>query len=160
MGRYHFYSDVIARGREDPEKSNSVWRAKNGYKEMEVHDPPPRRNNDFKAVHSWSAKGMPNYKHAEPFYLLKNMTQVWREESNPAIRWTKRVLYAGTFGAIAGFAFFVGSPKQSFVMNQLFYECGPREFAGRTLKLFKIVMPKYFFMAGSVALLYSMARDY
>jgi hypothetical protein len=110
MGRHHFYYDSINKGVEDGNYNNPTFRARQHYKEEEVHDPPARRNNDFKPVHSWSAKGMCNYKHAEPFYLLKNLGQFAREENNPGIRWIKRFIEGGLTTSMLGFVFFLHKP--------------------------------------------------
>lgn len=110
MGRHHFYADAVPL-KVEQSADNAHFRAKHGFKETQVHDPPPRRNNDFKPVHSWSAKGMPNYKHSEPFYLLKNLPQFFREEQNFVIRWAKRFLEGGVVGGFLGYAMFAFSPR-------------------------------------------------
>ena len=77
----------------DPAYDNDVWRARHGYKELDVHDPPYRRNRDFRPVPFGSFKGMPNFKHAEPWCLLKNLKDIPNENHNFFIRWTKAFLY-------------------------------------------------------------------
>jgi hypothetical protein len=65
----------------DPDYGNEVFRARHGYKETEVHDPPYRRNLDFKPVGFGTFRGMPNFKHAEPYDLLKNLKDLKTEKS-------------------------------------------------------------------------------
>ena len=62
-----------------PGYDNETFRARHGYKDAEAHDPPYRRNRDFKPVPYGSAKGILNYRHSEPFALLKNMKDIPRE---------------------------------------------------------------------------------
>jgi hypothetical protein len=57
----------------DSAYKNEVFRARKHYKEEHVHDPPLRRNRDFKPVNYGSFRGMLNFKHAEPFASLKNL---------------------------------------------------------------------------------------
>lgn len=52
---------------------NAAWRARHGYKEADTHDPPQRMNYDFKPIPYGTARGIPNYRHSEPFFLLKNL---------------------------------------------------------------------------------------
>lgn len=124
MGRFHFYSDVQPQQIGQHSQSNPTYRAIHHFKEAEVHDPPPRRNNDFKPVHSWSAKGLPNYKHSEPFYLTKNMTQFIREEQGFMFRWTKRFLEGAFFGFVVGAFSHNLMPMKTHVHNQLELSAG------------------------------------
>jgi hypothetical protein len=63
-----------------------MFRATHGYKEEHQHDPPARRNRDFKAVAYGSAKGIPNFKHADPWMLFKNMKDLIHEEENIGVK--------------------------------------------------------------------------
>ena len=62
-----------------PGYENPTFRARKGFKDPEAHDPPYRRNRDFKPVPYGSAKGILNYRHSEPYALLKNMKDLPRE---------------------------------------------------------------------------------
>ena len=73
----------------DPAYENETFRARHGYKEGHVHDPPFRRNRDFKAVPYGTFRGMPNFRHAEPYALLKNMKDLAYEEHNHPIKWAR-----------------------------------------------------------------------
>jgi len=57
----------------DPAYANETWRAKHHFKELDMYIPPVRRNRDFKATPYGAAVGMPNYRHATPYLLLKHM---------------------------------------------------------------------------------------
>lgn len=59
------YHNVVRQPQPNDGSGNETYRAKQGFKELEVHNPPHRRNRDFKPVNYGSAKGMLNYKHAE-----------------------------------------------------------------------------------------------
>ena len=61
------YANTIKQDITDPAYGNEMFRVRHGYKEAHVHDPPYRRNRDFKPVNYGTFRGMPNYKHAEPF---------------------------------------------------------------------------------------------
>ena len=51
----------------NPSYANETFRAKAGFKEGHVHDAAYRRNRDFKPVPYGSFRGIPNYRHSEPY---------------------------------------------------------------------------------------------
>jgi hypothetical protein len=55
----------------NPAYANETFRARAGYKEGDVHDAPGRRNRDFKPMTYGSFRGIPNYRHSEPYCQLK-----------------------------------------------------------------------------------------
>ena len=73
------FQNAIAQNITEPNYGNETFRARHGYKEEHTHDAPYRRNRDFKPVNYGSFKGMLNYRHSEPFCLLKNMKDLSRE---------------------------------------------------------------------------------
>jgi len=85
-----------------PEYGNEAFRARNGYKEVEQHDPPARRNRDFKPVPYGSARGPLNYRHSEPWCLLKNMKDIPRENHHVPITFTKEFLKGALAGTVLG----------------------------------------------------------
>ena len=94
----------------DPAYENEVFRARSHYKETHVHDPPGRRSRDFKPVPFGTFKGMPNYKHAEPFCLLKNLKDLPEERHSHPIKWTKAFLFGALAGGMIGYSWFVFKP--------------------------------------------------
>ena len=82
----------------DKRYENEMWRTKHGYKEIHQHNAPLRRNRDFKPVPWGAAVGMPNYRHSEPFLMLKNLTDLQHEQHQHPIRWAKQF----SFGALVG----------------------------------------------------------
>jgi hypothetical protein len=94
----------------DPIYANETWRQRHHYKEAHVHDPPYRRNRDFKPVPYGSFRGMPNYKHAETWCLLKNLKDLGNEHHNHPIKWAKTFLFGAMVGGILGYSWFLLRP--------------------------------------------------
>ena len=124
----------------DPSYDNDMFRASHGYKERHQHDPPYRRSRDFKAVPYGTFRGMPNYRHTEPYCLLKNMKDLSRETHHHPIKWTKAALKGGLVGSMFGYLWFVGGPTPPFEMNKLMAATGTRDWSGRT---FRYVHPQF-----------------
>jgi hypothetical protein len=104
------FSDTRIQSIPDPTYANESFRAKHHYKEAHVHDPPYRRNRDFKPVNYGSFRGILNFKHSEPFALLKNLEDLKHEHHNIAIRWAKSFLFGAVTGGVLGYAWFVIRP--------------------------------------------------
>lgn len=113
---------------------NEHFRAAHGYKDAHMHDPPQRRNRDFRPVSYGTFRGMPNYRHSEPFCLLKNMKDFANEEHNIGVRMSKSFLKGGFVGSVLGYLHFMGSTQGSFEMNKLANIIGPRKFTGGSLR--------------------------
>lgn len=94
----------------DPAYQNEVFRARAHYKELHQHNPPQRRNRDFKPVNYGSFKGMLNFKNAEPFSMLKNLRELRDEHHNHPIKWTKVFLFGAIYGVILGSGWFLLKP--------------------------------------------------
>ena len=105
------YTDTIKQGVLDPAYQNEVFRARSGFKELHQHNPPQRRNRDFKPVNYGSFKGMLNFKHAEPFAQLKNLYELKDEHHNHPIKWTKVFLFGAFFGMVLGSGWFIIKPQ-------------------------------------------------
>jgi len=103
----------------DPSYANEHWRAKHHYKEGHVHDPPYRRNRDFKPVNFGTFKGIPNYKHAEPWAQFKNLRDIVHEEHHHPIKWIKTFLFGAITGGIIGYSWFILKPVQAFPIRKL-----------------------------------------
>lgn len=106
--------------------SNAEWRARKGYKEEHVHDPAGRRNRDFKPVPYGTYRGMPNYRHSEPFALLKNMKDIHYEEHNHCIKWIRTALKGAFVGSFLGYTYFIGAPVGAFELSKLQASIGNR----------------------------------
>ena len=103
----------------DQRYADEIWRSKHGYKEVEQHDPPLRRNRDFKPVPWGAAIGMPNYRHAEPFLLLKNLKDLKNENAQHPIKWAKTFAWGAWVGFIIGQAWSILSPQNGFALQKL-----------------------------------------
>ena len=77
---------------------------------------------------------MPNYRHSEPYCLLKNMKDLVHEENNIAIKFPKSALKGGLVGSIFGYAWFVGGNTGAWEMNKLLASAGHRNYSGRALR--------------------------
>lgn len=125
------YHNSRAQEVSNPAYGDETWRARHGYKEAHVHDAPYRRNRDFKPVPYGTFKGMPNYRHSEPYCLLKNMKDVVNEEHNHPIKWAKMSLKGAIVGSTFGYLYFIGGPTGQFEMQKLEAATGMRKFSGR-----------------------------
>lgn len=115
----------------DPNYENETFRARNGFKEQHAHDAPFRRSRDFIPVTYGAYVGIPNYKHSEPYSLLKNIKDLVNEEHNHGIKYGKLALKGGILGAVFGQLYFVGGPVGAFEMSKLMAASGNRPFSGR-----------------------------
>ena len=154
------YHNAVATSITNPAYENETFRAKHGYKEAHQHDPAYRRNRDFKPVPYGSFRGMPNYKHSEPYCLLKNMRDFAHEEHHHPIKWIKTSLKGGLFGSVFGYLWFVGGPAGPFEMNKLFAATGNRPFSGRGVRLMRNVLARYSMMGASIFLSYQLVHDF
>jgi hypothetical protein len=128
------YTNVRKSSIVDPDIANEVYRARHGFKELEVHDPPYRKNQDFKAVNFGSFRGMPNFKHAEPYAVLKNLKDLPSEDAQHPIKWIKAALFGGLVGFVYGYAWFAFKPIQGFASKKLLASVGDRPYSGRTFR--------------------------
>lgn len=125
------YHNTVKQDIMDPSYQNEVFRAKQHYKEAHQHDPPMRRNRDFKPVNYGSFRGILNYKRAEPFESLKNLKDIANEHHHHPIKWAKAFLLGATSGAMIGYAWFVIRPFQSFPIQKLLQAAGDKAWTGR-----------------------------
>ena len=115
----------------DPRYSDASWRARHGFKEEHQHDAPMRRNRDFKPVPYGTARGMPNYRHAEPWLNMKNMYTLVEEHHHHPTKWLKKIVYGASVGFVVGQIWFYLSPINSFAASKLFAAIGEVPFSGR-----------------------------
>jgi hypothetical protein len=113
------YADAVQQVITDPAYDNDVYRARNGYKEKHVHSPPYRRNRDFKPVNYGSFRGILNFKHSEPFALLKNLSALKEEKHHHPIKWFKAFLFGAISGLTIGYSWFILRPFQSMPIRKL-----------------------------------------
>lgn len=118
----------------EPNYGNEFWRAKYGYKEQHQHDPPFRRNRDFKPVPYGTAAGLPNYRHAEPFALLKNAKDIINEQDHFPTRWTKHFLFGAALGVVFGQCWWFIRPVGGFAFQKVMQASGERAFSGRVFR--------------------------
>ena len=118
----------------DPAYRDEAWRNKHHFKELAVHDNPSRRNRDFKATPYGSAIGMPNYRHATPYLLLKHLADFKTEDHQHPIKWAKRFIAGAAFGLMMGQVWFFFSPINGFAAQKLFAAIGERPFSGRVFR--------------------------
>jgi len=124
------FHNTIVQNVSNGDYENDSWRARHGYKEVHMHDPAARRNRDFKPVPYGTFKGMVNYRHSEPYCLLKNMKDITREDHHMPIKWATAAVKGSAVGSILGYMYFVGSPTKPFEMNKLMAASGQRAFSG------------------------------
>jgi hypothetical protein len=111
-----------------------MFRARHGYKEAHTPNQPIRRNRDFRAMQYGSARGILNFRHSEPYCLLKNVQDIAREDHNIVIRWTKQALIGALWGAAGGMLYFTGGNTGNFEMNKLMAATGTRNYSGRLFR--------------------------
>ena len=116
----------------DPAYANETWRAKHHFKELDMHIPPVRRNRDFKATPYGAAVGMPNYRHATPYLLLKHMVDWQHEENHHPTKWFKRFVAGAMLGLVVGQVWFFFAPINGFAAQKLLAATGERPFSGVT----------------------------
>lgn len=154
------YHNAIAQSVSNPAYGNETWRATHGYKEAHQHDPAYRRNRDFKPVTYGSYIGIPNYKHSEPYCLLKNMKDISREDHHHPIKWAKISLKGAFAGSVFGYLYFIGGPHGPFEMSKLMASTGNRPFSGRGVRLLKSVLGRYALMGAGLTLSYTLINDF
>lgn len=94
----------------DPGYQNEVWRSRHHYKELHTHDPPLRRNRDFKPVNYGSFRGILNFKTSEPWGMLKNLKDLKDENHSHPIKWAKTFIFGALVGSVFGYSWFVLKP--------------------------------------------------
>jgi len=154
------YHNAVKQDVFDPAYQNETWRSKHHMKESHQHDPPFRRNRDFKPVNYGSFRGILNYKRAEPFESLKNLKDIATESHHHPIKWAKAFLLGALGGGTIGYAWFVVRPFQSFPINKLLSAAGDKPWTGRYLRWAKNVIGPYVLIGGSLTLGYQLIFDY
>ena len=114
------FTDTVVQKYVDPAYENEVFRARNHYKELHQHNPPQRRNRDFKPVNYGSFRGILNFKHAEPWAIFKNLKDLREEHHNHPIKWAKAFIAGAFSGTLLGYSWFILKPVQSLPMRKLF----------------------------------------
>lgn len=144
----------------DPRYSDETWRAKHHFKEEHQHDAPLRRSRDFKPVPWGTARGMPNYRHAEPWLNMKNMYTLWDETHHHPTKWFKKFMFGAAFGLVFGQLWFFVSPINGFAAQKLFAAIGERAWSGRMYRMLKHTAPTHMAIGGSVFLGYDLITEY
>lgn len=81
---------------------NEVYRTKHGFKEMHPHNPPPRKNKDFKPVLYGDFIGMLNFKLSEPWTLMRHFNDLLNESHHMPIKWIREAVKGAIYGAFLG----------------------------------------------------------
>jgi len=123
----------------DQDYASPMFRASHGFKENHQHDPPMRRNRDFKPVPYGSFRGFVNYRHSEPYCLLKNMKDITREDHSLLIIMGKAAFKGAFVGGLFGYMAFLGGPSSPIEMDKLVAASGARDWSGRGLRMLKNV---------------------
>jgi len=118
----------------DPRYSDETWRAKHHFKEIRQHDAPLRRNRDFKPVPWGAARGMPNYRHSEPWLNMKNLYSLTDEHFHHPTLWFKKFIFGALTGFSLGQVWFFVSPVNGFAAQKLFAAIGEKPFSGRVFR--------------------------
>ena len=115
----------------DPRYKDETWRAAHHFKEEHQHDAPYRRNRDFKPVPWGTARGMPNYRHSEPWLNMKNLITLKEERHHHPTRWFKQFMWGAGAGLVFGQLYFFMAPINGFASQKLFAAIGERAWSGR-----------------------------
>ena len=144
----------------DPRYGDETWRAKHHFKEEHQHNPPMRRSRDFKPVPWGTARGMPNYRHSEPWLNMKNMYTLWDEHHHHPTKWFKKALFGAVFGLCVGQIAFFASPINGFAASKLLASIGERAWSGRAYRLFRQVAPTHMAIGASVFVGYDLILEF
>ena len=147
--------NVIGTPISDPNYSNETFRARHHYKEEHCHNAPYRRSRDFKPIGYGSFNGLPNYKHSEPFALLKNIKEIYYEDHSFGIKFFKSFVRGALAGGVLGYAYFLGAPSGNLEMSKLAAAAGNKAYSGRAFRVFKSVAPRYGMLGGMVTMSYT-----
>jgi hypothetical protein len=151
--------DTVKYSAPEPGYSNEMWRAKHGYKELHQHAPPIRRNRDFKAMPYGTAAGMPNYRHAEAWCQLKNISDFVREDNHFPTRFFKLGCLGGMWGFVLGAFWVAVKPQQGFVVQKLMARVGERDFSFRMPRAMAQVMIKPTMIGAGAFVTYGVLRE-
>ena len=100
--------------------ANESYRVKYGFKELEIHNNPQRRNKDFKPMLYGDFIGMLNFKISEPWTLLRNLPDLVNEQSQLPIQWAKAAIKGGFIGFWYGTISLFNMEANSFVEKKLY----------------------------------------
>ncbi|CAI2377829.1 unnamed protein product [Moneuplotes crassus] len=78
------------------------YRTKHGFKELDIHNSPKRRNRDFKPMLYGDFIGMLNFKLSEPWALTRHLPDLVNESHQKPIQWIKYTIKGAVIGAIYG----------------------------------------------------------
>ena len=154
-----YVKDSVTYKASEPAYDDPHFRQEHGYKSTSIHSAPYRRNRDFKPVPYGAYGGMPNYRHAEPFALLKNMKDLVNEKEQKAIKWFKYFLFGAGAGVALGSCWFAVAPINAFAAQKLFSSVGERAWSGRMFRLYRQIAPRHAMFGGSIAASYIIMCD-
>jgi len=143
----------------EPAYDDPHFRQEKGYKSGAVHAAPFRRNRDFKPVPYGAFGGMPNYRHAEPFALLKNVKDFSSERHHMPTKWFKSFLFGAGTGIMFGSMWFAIAPINAYAAQKLFSSVGERAWSGRMFRLFRQIAPRHAMFGGATFASYTIITD-
>lgn len=140
--------------------SNESFRSRNGYKEMEVHNSPHRRNKDFKPVLYGDFIGMLNFKLSEPWALMRHFPDLVKEKHQKPIRWIRSVIAGGIIGFIAGVNYQFWALRNTFETRKLFIEAEKGAFNIKRITSTLSLYQRPVFMGSALFLSYNLLYDF
>lgn len=143
----------------DPRYGDETWRAKHHFKEEFQHDAPLRRSRDFKPVPWGQARGMPNYRHSEPWLNMKNLYTLIDERHHHPTKWFKKFMFGAFSGFFLGQIWFFVAPINGFAASKLFAAIGEKAWTGRMYRMLKFTAPRHMMIGGSIFLGYDLIRE-
>lgn len=99
---------------------NESFRARHGYKEMHVHNAPPRKNKDFRPTLYGHFRGMLNFKLAEPWALMRHFNDLFEEEHQFPIQLIKSFIKGAAAGTLAYLNYSIMSRTSHFADQKLY----------------------------------------
>jgi len=144
----------------DPRYRDETWRAQHHFKEEHQHDAPLRRSRDFKPVPWGHARGMPNYRHSEPWLNMKNFFGWSEEHHHHPTKWMKRAFFGGVSGFCIGQFWQFVAPINGFAAQKLFASIGERQWSGRLFRFAKATAPRHIMIGASVVVGYDLVIEF
>jgi len=100
-------------------ESNESYRLKHGFKELDVHNSPRRKNPDFKPMLYGDFIGMLNFKLSEPWALLRHFPDLINEQHQMPILWIKSIIKGGLVGGLVGLGLMFNKNENLYVEKKL-----------------------------------------
>ena len=139
---------------------NEVYRHKYGFKELHVHNPPKRRNKDFKPVLYGDFIGMLNFKLSEPWALMRHAKDLLSESHHKPINLAKQFIKGFVVGSFLGFMQMQIKFNNEFLMRKLYLTIDKGPFTFKTYRYLTQVVSYSGFAGGALFLSYQLLWDF